>query len=118
MQHNDLYVTIEKHEIVNRTFLMPDYVMYFINLHPLNIVCKRNYEDFTKLKATLTEIYPGIRLAYLEKNSWFSSTNIEFIKKQKKYKAHDVGNTCKVGDKVDIRECRPLSKTKNFIVLK
>jgi midasin (ATPase involved in ribosome maturation) len=62
---------------------MPDYVMYFINLHPLNIVCKRNYEDFTKLKATLAEIYPGIRLAYLEKNSWFSSTNIEFIKKQK-----------------------------------
>lgn len=42
----------------------------------------------------------------------------KFIKSQKKFKAHDAGNTCKVGDKVEIRETRPLSKTKHFIVVK
>ena len=37
----------------------------------------------------------------------------------KKYKAHDEGNTLKgkVGEKVTIRETRPLSKDKHFIVV-
>jgi len=34
------------------------------------------------------------------------------IKRTKKYKAHDEGNACNVGDTVRIRETRPLSKTK------
>jgi small subunit ribosomal protein S17 len=42
----------------------------------------------------------------------------KFIKSQKKFKAHDAGNTCKIGDKVTIRETRPLSKTKYFMVIK
>jgi len=42
----------------------------------------------------------------------------KFIKSQKKFKAHDAGNTCKIGDKVTIRETRPLSKTKFFMVIK
>ncbi|MCB9805708.1 30S ribosomal protein S17 [Candidatus Nomurabacteria bacterium] len=42
----------------------------------------------------------------------------KFITRVKKYKAHDEGNTCKVGDKVEIKECKPLSKTKHFIVSK
>ena len=32
----------------------------------------------------------------------------------KKYKAHDEGNTAKVGDKVEIVETRPISKDKHF----
>jgi len=32
----------------------------------------------------------------------------------KKYKAHDEGNKCKVGDKVEIIETRPISKDKKF----
>jgi small subunit ribosomal protein S17 len=32
----------------------------------------------------------------------------------KKYKAHDEGNKCKVGDKVEIVETRPISKDKKF----
>jgi small subunit ribosomal protein S17 len=32
----------------------------------------------------------------------------------KKYKAHDQENKAKVGDKVKIIECRPLSKQKRF----
>ncbi|MBN2309657.1 MAG: 30S ribosomal protein S17 [Candidatus Hydrogenedentes bacterium] len=36
------------------------------------------------------------------------------IKRTKKLKAHDSGNTCQVGDVVRIRETRPLSKTKRW----
>jgi small subunit ribosomal protein S17 len=38
----------------------------------------------------------------------------KFVKKHKKYKAHDAGNTKKIGDKVEIVECRPISKDKHF----
>ncbi len=40
----------------------------------------------------------------------------KYYKVSKKYKAHDVGNTKKIGDKVSIQECRPISKDKHFIV--
>lgn len=42
----------------------------------------------------------------------------KFVKEGKKYKAHDEGNTCKIGDTVTIRETRPISKDKHFIVVK
>lgn len=35
----------------------------------------------------------------------------------KKYLAHNPGNTAQVGDKVVIRECRPISKNKHFEVV-
>jgi small subunit ribosomal protein S17 len=41
----------------------------------------------------------------------------KFIKNVKKYHAHNPGNVKKEGDKVVIQECRPMSKTKNFIVV-
>lgn len=34
------------------------------------------------------------------------------VKKTKKYKAHDEGNICGLGDTVEIQETRPLSKDK------
>jgi small subunit ribosomal protein S17 len=40
----------------------------------------------------------------------------KYYKVSKKYKAHDVGNTKKIGDKVSIMESRPISKDKHFIV--
>lgn len=42
----------------------------------------------------------------------------KFIKEHKKYKAHDKGNTCKIGETVTIKETRPISKDKHFIVVK
>lgn len=36
------------------------------------------------------------------------------IKLNKKYKAHDEDNSCRIGDRVRIRECRPISKDKTF----
>ena len=41
----------------------------------------------------------------------------KYITKSKKYAAHDEDNACKTGDKVRIRECRPLSKRKHWEVL-
>lgn len=41
----------------------------------------------------------------------------KYIKRSKKYTAHDEGNLCKVGDVVQIIESRPLSKTKSWIVV-
>lgn len=34
----------------------------------------------------------------------------------KKFKAHDEENQCKIGDQVRIRETRPLSRTKRWVV--
>jgi len=39
------------------------------------------------------------------------------IRKSKKYRAHDANETFKVGDKVRIEECAPISKTKRWTVL-
>jgi small subunit ribosomal protein S17 len=36
----------------------------------------------------------------------------KYMKRRKKFMAHDEKNECKVGDTVMIRECRPLSKNK------
>jgi small subunit ribosomal protein S17 len=41
----------------------------------------------------------------------------KFIRRSKKYHAHDENNTFKIGDTIRIRECRPLSKTKTWEVI-
>jgi small subunit ribosomal protein S17 len=41
----------------------------------------------------------------------------KFIRRSKKFKAHDAGNTKKIGDKVEIKECAPISKDKHFVVV-
>ena len=38
----------------------------------------------------------------------------KFVKKTKKFHAHDENNTCGIGDKILIMETRPLSKTKRW----
>ncbi|MFA5620877.1 MAG: 30S ribosomal protein S17 [Weeksellaceae bacterium] len=38
----------------------------------------------------------------------------KFVKKTKKYTAHDTNNECNEGDKVRIMETRPLSKRKRW----
>jgi small subunit ribosomal protein S17 len=40
----------------------------------------------------------------------------KYIKKRKKFKAHDEGNRCRVGDRVSIVESRPLSMEKRWRV--
>ncbi len=41
----------------------------------------------------------------------------KFIRKSKRLHAHDPENKHKIGDKVRIRECRPVSKLKNWEIL-
>ena len=40
----------------------------------------------------------------------------KFISKSKKFSAHDAENRCKVGDKVRIQECPPISKSKLSLI--
>lgn len=41
----------------------------------------------------------------------------KFIRRSKKYAAHDAANLCKEGDVVSIEECRPISKSKSWLVI-
>jgi small subunit ribosomal protein S17 len=41
----------------------------------------------------------------------------KFIRRSKKYAAHDQGNICKVGDLVRIEECAPISRRKTWMVI-
>ena len=41
----------------------------------------------------------------------------KYIRKSKKYRAHDPLNTFKEGDVVRIEECAPISKSKRWIVI-
>ena len=41
----------------------------------------------------------------------------KIVDKSVNYKAHDENNECGVGDKVQIMECRPMSKDKNWRVV-
>ena len=39
------------------------------------------------------------------------------VRRSKKYRAHDAENAYKVGDRVLIEECAPISKNKNWTVV-
>jgi small subunit ribosomal protein S17 len=41
----------------------------------------------------------------------------KFIRRSKKYAAHDEANLCKEGDVVQIEECPPISKRKAWLVV-
>ena len=41
----------------------------------------------------------------------------KFIRRSKKYAAHDEANACKEGDVVQIEECPPISKRKAWLVV-
>lgn len=42
----------------------------------------------------------------------------KYQRRTKKYLVHDAGNTAKVGEKVEIKETRPVSKRKRFELVK
>jgi small subunit ribosomal protein S17 len=41
----------------------------------------------------------------------------KYIRRSTKYHVHDENNECKIGDTVTIKECRPLSKTKSWMLV-
>jgi small subunit ribosomal protein S17 len=40
-----------------------------------------------------------------------------FVKRSRKFMAHDEASQCQLGDKVEIVECRPISRRKRFRVV-
>ncbi|MDR1398214.1 MAG: 30S ribosomal protein S17 [Desulfarculales bacterium] len=42
----------------------------------------------------------------------------KYVRKRKRFSAHDEGNACRIGDTVMIRQSRPLSRTKHWRVSK
>ncbi|QTM69023.1 30S ribosomal protein S17 [Buchnera aphidicola (Hormaphis cornu)] len=42
----------------------------------------------------------------------------KFIRKTTKLHIHDEFNKCKVGDTVEISECKPISKTKSWLLVR
>jgi small subunit ribosomal protein S17 len=49
-----------------------------------------------------------------------SKAHVRYEKKRqvtRKFKAHDERNSCQIGDIVRIRECRPLSRDKRWLVI-
>lgn len=53
-----------------------------------------------------------VKVSHLVKHAAYN----KYIKRSVKYKAHDETNTCRIGDKVQIIETRPLSKDKRWTV--
>ena len=41
----------------------------------------------------------------------------KFVKHKKKFKAHDAGNTKRIGEKVSIVETKPISRDKKFMII-
>jgi small subunit ribosomal protein S17 len=42
----------------------------------------------------------------------------KYIRRRSKFAAHDQNNSCQIGDKVMLTECRPLSRSKRWRVSK
>ena len=53
-----------------------------------------------------------VKVSHLVKHAEYN----KYIKRSVKYKAHDETNTCRIGDRVQIIETRPLSKDKHWKV--
>ena len=43
--------------------------------------------------------------------------NGKFVKRSTKYHVHDENNKCVVGELIKIRQCRPISKTKTWMLV-
>lgn len=63
----------------------------------------------TKMKDTIT-----VREERMVKHPLYG----KYIRRHTKYHAHDAGNTAAVGDEVEIVQTRPVSKTKNWRLLR
>lgn len=74
-----------------------------------------------KQKRRLTGIivsHGGKKTAVVKVERYFMHPRYQkFIKRSKKYKAHDENDDHKVGDRVIIKESRPISKDKNWQII-
>lgn len=54
-----------------------------------------------------------VRVERMEMNPIYK----KFVKRARKFAAHDENNACKEGDVVRIQECPPISKRKKWVVI-
>jgi len=54
-----------------------------------------------------------VKVARFEKHPKYG----KYVRSHKRIKAHDANNECQIGQKVKIRETRPISKDKSFVVI-
>ncbi|MBT8330857.1 MAG: 30S ribosomal protein S17 [Deltaproteobacteria bacterium] len=55
-----------------------------------------------------------VRVERLVKHKFYH----KYIRRRAKFTAHDQNNSCQIGDKVMLTECRPLSRSKRWRVSK
>lgn len=54
-----------------------------------------------------------VQISQKIKHPWIG----KYINRRSKYMANDLNNDCKIGDRVKIIECRPISKNKSWRLL-
>jgi small subunit ribosomal protein S17 len=55
-----------------------------------------------------------VRIDYTERHSKYG----KYVRKRTALQVHDEGNVSRAGDRVEIAECRPISRTKSWVVLR
>ena len=89
----------------------------------LVIANHQSWVDILVLQRIFHRKIPFLKFFLKQELIWFPllgqawwALDFPFIKRYKKYHAHDEKNECRVGDEVKIIETRPLSKLKRFRV--
>ena len=76
-----------------------------------------NYEKARQLNGIVVS-HGGKKTAVVKVERYFKHTRYhKFIKKSKRYKAHDESDKHQIGDRVVIRESRPISKDKKWVIV-
>ncbi len=69
------------------------------------------------LEGTVTSNKMDKTITVLVERRYMHPIYKKYLKRTDKYAAHDEHNSAKEGDKVQIMECRPISKRKNWTLL-
>lgn len=70
------------------------------------------------LQGTVTSIKNNKTVSVIVERKFRHPLYKKTVKRSARYAAHNPEGEYKLGDKVKIQECRPISKTKSWIVLK
>ena len=75
-------------------------------------------ETFTRKRKTGTVVSDAMdkSVTVLVERTVMDPRFKKYMRRRSKFMAHDEKNECKVGDTVEIRECRPISKRKRWRV--
>lgn len=75
----------------------------------------KNYKEMTgQVTRRSGDKTVAVQVSRVEKHPMYQKRQV----RNKTYLAHDQNNTCQVGDVVTIRETRPLSARKRWVVMK